>query len=418
MIDDLKVKREAAYTALQELRKKIDPEKGFSAENEAEYNRIDGVWRGLDAAIKAEFDVIERERARGEAEYMARQAENERGKQGAGTQQKDVTDTAEYREAFWRYQASGYAALKPEQRQLLKGVVEQRGTSTQVTTTQALGGYLVPTTFSNMIVDYMKYFGPMLDVCETLVTDSGNPILIPTVDDTATLANQQTTEGGALTVQDLTFGQMSVAAYTYAVIVKASEQELQDEYIGLEGLIARKIAERIGRKLNNVLTLGDNSNKPNGIITATGVGRTTASATAFVVNDLIDLQHSVDVAYRNNPKCAWQMHDLIAAAVRKLSIGTGDARWLWEPDLKQAGPDRLLGKPVHINNDMASALTSGQEIMLFGDHSQYLIRRVRNFVSKRLDERYADELAVGFVVATRVDGEVLNANGLKKLKLA
>ena len=167
-----------------------------------------------------------------------------------------------------------------------------------------------------------------------------------------------------------------------------------------------------------MLTLGDASSKPQGIVTGASLGKTAASATAFTVNELVDLLHSVNAAYRRDPSCAWQFNDATAGTIRKLAIGSGDARGLWEPDLKLDRPDRLLGFPIYINNDMASALTTGQKLVLFGAHSRYLIRKVRNFVSKRLDERYADELAVGFVTGTRLDGKVLDSAALKYLQLA
>lgn len=405
---DLLAKRETVYRNMQTLRGKADDKGNMPADYEAQWAAMDADWRGLTTQIEHERTLEQRAK-----EMVMNEAER---REGSGKKEGTLT----YDRAFWDYLAYGFNDLSQEARNILRAgtVAEKRGTSTQITTTTTLGGYLIPQGFLAEVVKTMAYFGPMLEICRTLNTDSGNTIKIPSVDDTGTSANIQTTEGAALTVQDITFGQLSIGAYTYASLVKVSEQELQDEAIGISTLIAMLVGERIGRKANTDLTVGDGSSKPTGLITAASVGKTAASATAFTMNELIDLVHSVNAAYRRDPSCSWQMHDSVAAAVRKLAIGSGDARGLWETDTKVDRPDRLLGHPIYINNDMDSALTTGKKLFVFGAHSRYLVRRLNNFVSKRLDERYADELNVGFVTATRLDGKLLDTAALKVLQLA
>ena len=89
-------------------------------------------------------------------------------------------------------------------------------------------------------------------------------------------------------------------------------------------------------------------------------------------DEIIDLKHSVDPAYRLSPSCAFMMHDSTMATVRKLK--DSQSRYLWELSTIAGEPDRLDGFPVIVNNDMASALTTGQKLVLFGDFRAYHIQ--------------------------------------------
>ena len=53
-------------------------------------------------------------------------------------------------------------------------------------------------------------------------------------------------------------------------------------------------------------------------MTNAGAGITAASATAITSDELIDLIHAVDPAYRNSPNTAMMMNDSTLKAVRKL----------------------------------------------------------------------------------------------------
>lgn len=387
----------------------------FTADDEARFAKVNADYE----AVEKQLQVVERSRAIQQELQDAEQARRDREKRG-----ESVDLSREYREVWYKMLSVGENGLSEQERNVLrtaKFTREIRGTATQITTTNSLGGFLVPIELMNEIERMMKYYGGMMQACRIIQTPGGGTLNGPTVDDTATSANQQTTEGTGITVQDLTFGNTAWSAYTYATILKHSWQLDTDSQLFNEALITEIAAERLGRKANTELTTGNGSAKPVGITDATGgstLGKTAASTTAFTAAEIIDLQHSVDPEYRNNPGSAFMMHDLVAAAIRKLQIGTGDARYLWEPSLQLGQPDRLYGKPVFINNDLSSTFTTGQKLIYFGDWSKYIIRQVGGIYAKRLDERYADELNVGHVFATRLDGKLWNRSAVKHLVLA
>jgi HK97 family phage major capsid protein len=178
---------------------------------------------------------------------------------------------------------------------------------------------------------------------------------------------------------------------------------LQDSAIDLESFIGGALGERIARIFNTHATTGDNSSKPQGI-SASGAGKTAAAVDAITFAELLDLQHSLDPAYRANAK--FMMHDSTFKLVRKLVDDQN--RPIFMNDLSATSPGTLFGVPVVINQDVATVAASAKAIY-YGDFSKYIIRDVQDFTLLRLEERYADYHQVGFVGFSRHDGRILDA---------
>ena len=131
--------------------------------------------------------------------------------------------------------------------------------------------------------------------------------------------------------QDMTFGVMTLDAYKYtSKIVRVSVELLQDSAFNLGAELGSLLGERLGRIQNTHATTGTGSSQPNGVVTASALGKTAASATAITTDEIIDLFHSVDRAYRGNS--SFMAADSTVAAIRKLK--DGDSQYLWQPGLQ------------------------------------------------------------------------------------
>jgi HK97 family phage major capsid protein len=289
-----------------------------------------------------------------------------------------------------------------------------QGEARAQSTSGSAGGYTVPAGFLNQLEASLLAFGGMREVATVLRTAEGNSLPIPTVSDHANVG-AILSENSQVAEQDVTFGQITLGAYKYSSkLIRVSAELLQDSAIDLESFIGGALGERIARILNTHFTTGDNSSKPQGI-TASGAGVTAASATAITYGELVELQHSVDPAYRGNAK--FMMHDSTFKAIRKLLDSQN--RPIFQPDISASSPGTLLGSPVVINQDCATIAASAKAVF-FGDFSKYLIRDVQDFTLLRLEERYADYHQVGFVGFSRHDGRILDAgtDPIKHLVLA
>ena len=234
----------------------------------------------------------------------------------------------------------------------------------------------------------------------------------PLNDDTANVGSILA-ENASMAVSDTPFSQVELDSYMYTSgIVKVPIQLLQDNIVGLESYLNRVIPKRIGRAVNTHTTVGTGSSQPNGVVTASTLGATAAGASAIVRDDLLDLQHGVDIDYRFNGR--YMFHDSTLLALKKLAVGSADDRPLWVPSTRDGAPSTIEGYAYTVNNDMP-AIGTGNKSVLFGDFSEYHIRQVRGMAVVRFDEKYMDALQIGFAFYQRFDGELLDTNAVKHL---
>lgn len=280
------------------------------------------------------------------------------------------------------------------------------------------GGYTVPVGFSQALERALLAFGGVRQVAQTVRTSTGNDLHWPTSNDT--------TNKGAILAEATTFS-TSVDAVFAEIIFKAfkysskpmivSNELLQDSFFDLPAMIGEMLGERIGRIQNDHFTTGAGTTLPKGLTVAGSAGTAAAATNTFTADEVITLQHNVDPAYR--PQSSWMFHDTILAFLRKLKESTTNA-YIWQPGMQNGVPDMLLGHRYTINQSMASALTTGQKLILFGDMSKYVIRDAAEVRLVRLDELFAQTDQVGFVAFMRTDGNLLNAgtNPVKWMALA
>jgi len=290
------------------------------------------------------------------------------------------------------------------------------------TTTAAAGGYTVPQELANIMVKSMLAWGPMYDpgVTTEIVTSGGGKITMPTVDDTTTAVVKHT-EGTTLTDDggsDVTFGQKELDAYAFNTEWLRVSKELADDSIfAMETILGNLLGERLGRRANLELTTGDGTGDPNGIVTASAQGEVAAATNAITADEIIDLLHSVDPAYRMGPRVRFMFNDSTLAAIRKLKDGQGN--YLWQMGNVQAGvPGTLLGYNYSINQAMAG-LGSGvsSRVMVFGDFSKYYVRKVGSPLIGAIQDK---DFWPGFGIAgyIRFDGELADTAAVKHLALA
>jgi HK97 family phage major capsid protein len=313
--------------------------------------------------------------------------------------------------AFSGFLRNGIDGLDPDDRAIM---AKKFLNAAQSTTTGSSGGYLVPQGFSDLLEQAMKWYGGIIGTVGTFDTETGAPLPWPTVNDTTNMGRiiGQNTQ---LTNTALTFSQVEFGSYIFSsdsVLVPLAM--MQDSYFDLDAFIAQALGVRLGRIVNNKMTVGAGTTEPLGVVTAAvaaglSVTAATGGSTTVSYNNLVDLEHAVDPAYRPNGK--WTFHDSTLKALKKLVDSAN--RPLWQPALtasfgKGAEP-MILDHPYVINNDMPVMAPNATSI-LFGDLTKYKMRRVAGGTTvMRLVERYADYLQVGFQAFLRADGNLLDA---------
>lgn len=417
----------------------------LSAEETEKYNRIDEQVDAYTKRIEREDRQLQRE---GELARVAqRQEESDEitRKTGAGVRYFDprhqpVGNQAEELERRFAYAIQGWLrAGKPSEprlkleeehfeaaryfninllareiclpiaRDYRKVLAEYRAMSLTV----ASGGYTVPQGFVNALEIALLAHGGVRAVASSVRTSTGNDLPWPTMNDTSNkgeIIGEGITFGTSI---DPSFANVILKAFKYSSKpIVASTEILQDSAFDLAATIGEALGTRIARIQNDHFTTGAGTTLPKGLTVAGVVGKAAASMTAFTSDEVIDLIHSVDPAYR--PQGSFMFHDTTLAAIRKLKESTTNA-YIWQPGLQNGVPDRLLGYSYQINQSMSSAFTTGQKLILFGDMSKYKIRDVAEVRLVRLDELFAQTDQVGFVAFMRTDGNLIDA-GTRPIK--
>ena len=380
--------------------------------------------------IMAEFDALEakikREEQMKAIEDRMQEPDPRRPSARAEGRGVDQGEEIDYRTAFHAYlRAQGnIGAMDPEARAVLEtGYSAVPKEERAQTTTNAAGGFSIPETMMERIIESMAAWGPMYEGGPFTVmnTSGGNPMPFPTVDDTASTAGPHT-EGATLTDdggKDVTFGQKQLEAYAFNTEwLRVAKELADDSFANMETLVGGLLGKRLARLANAKLTTGSGSTDVHGIVTASGEGKVAASSSAITFDEILEFEHSVDPAYRAGPSVGYMMHDQTSLAVRKLK--DGDGNYLWQSGNVRAGiPETLNGRPMWINQDMAK-LTDGVDsrVMLFGDMSSYFVRKVGG--APLIGAIQDKDFWPGFGIAgyIRFDGELSDAAAVKHLALA
>lgn len=440
-IQDLYDKRQQTVVTMRDLGKAVESGT-YTAEQNERFNKLDGELKDIDNQIVAlkRLKELDTEKVLQEGKEQQRSDDKQiqykeaspgeqrkiwekvsvRGYKEVSEEERAIYNQAEREtDTFTKFFRHGLDSLTQEERSILHKLQfsEKRAQSTTTTA----GGYTIPQGFSYEIDKQLQTISELLNWARIMRTDTGNDIPWPTNNDTSNTGELLAENGDASSSSaDLVFGQVTLKAYKFSSkLIKSSSELIQDNAVNLPEFIAEAFAERVGKIENSYYTTGTGSSQPLGYTDGTagfvqGFGSTVSNS--FNADDLIDLMHSVDAAYRNSPKAAWAFNDLILAQIKKMSNSSTDDRPLWLPSIRDGAPDTLYGKPYFINNAMASAVADQAKVIYFGDWRRLVIRRVNNFTIKRMDERYGEFDQVAWVGFSRSDSKILNRNAVKYLK--
>ena len=377
----------------------------WSAESQAAYDaalaEIDDCKAQIDRLEKTLNLLAEDDQTNAIADAAAHRASR------AGTTNAHASKV---RNLFASWMRNGDRAISAEDWQLIR--------NTMSTTTGSEGGYTVATEVAQVVADALKSLGGMRSVATVIQTAMGNTINYPNSDGT-TEEGEIVAQNAAASDADINFGVTPIDVYKYSSkVVTVPVELLQDAAVDIEAFVNTRCVARVGRITNKHFTVGTGTSQPKGIVTAATAGKvgTTGQTATVIVDDLIDLEHSVDYAYREGGRCRWMMHDQTYKVVKKLKDTTG--RPIFIPGYDGLGgraPDTLLGYPITINNHMPTMAANAKSI-LFGDFTNYIIRDVLGATEyqRYTDSAYAKKGQVGFNLWARSGGGYTDVGGAVK----
>lgn len=419
---ELMEKRQAAMDKLTDLRNKMQTEKRdlLTPEERTSWDAANTDFDNADQAIadqKRMDEVNKRMEAYkgatlpGREDMDGRDSRNDKPTaeqralsfQGWANFQMTGECTEEQRSAM---QACGMSPHKKELRWRLnhrqpRNEAELRAMSTTATE----GGDTIPEGFVSELERNMLFFGGILGNIDVIRTNTGADLPQAGFDDTGNKAVPIAEAGSAADGTDPDTSVVTWGAHKYTTkVIKVNQELLEDSAFNMAAILAEAFGERIGRAINYDGTRATAADRISGILDEAALGVTMASATAITLDEILDLIHTVDPAYRTGSSL--MLADSTIKLLRKLKDSNN--QYLWQPSVQAGTPSTLHNYPVIVNNDMPAA-TAGLKALCFGNLSRYRLRMVNDMRMYRLTERYRETDQDGFVAFVRMDGHIRNA---------
>jgi len=284
------------------------------------------------------------------------------------------------------------ANLSPELRDLTSG----GGTSV---------GYWVPQGFYPNLIEAQKAYGQIISLINVQRVSDGAPAKIGLVDDTQ---NGLTVLGETVVVPEAdpaTSGKIITPDMLVGGAVKVSIQALQDSYFSVDDFLTTAFGTRYYRGLSNLVTNGSSTGNIQSILAGAHNAITTASPTGTSYTELSQLFASLDPAYLGNS--TFVMNSTTRGYLLGVVDTLGRPIFLQSPSSPGAF-DTLFGRPVTLNQSMPN-IGAGNVAVQFGDFKAgYLLRQVGDLAVIRLDQRWMDQLEIGFISYVRAGGASLD----------
>jgi HK97 family phage major capsid protein len=276
------------------------------------------------------------------------------------------------------------------------------------------GGFTVPTTFRNKIVERLKAYGGLANVVENYTTGDGSPVRWVTIDDTSNVGEIVAENQAPVSGADLVFGEATLGAYKYMSVgagglpLRLSVELVQDSAFDIEGKVSTWLGRRMMRQLAVDIVSGSGAGEPLGIIT--GKVGIPSTAGTIVYKDLVHYIHSIDPDYRDGAR--WAFNDASLEMLRGIVDANG------RPILTDAnagiegspGGMRLLGYPVTIDQAFPNfAANTTTNWGVFGQLDEaYVLRRVKDLVVVVDPYTRALNGQIQYTAWMRADGTVQN----------
>lgn len=305
--------------------------------------------------------------------------------------------------------------LKSFENLLIKGTFQMKGTEEAKylrVADNGQGGYLAPAEYANEIIKKITEVSPVRSVARVINISSKEYIFQKR---NGLVSGAWTGEGQLVIQSNSTYGQETIKAEKLAVYTDISFELLNDSVYNMRNEITNDIAEDMAKMEGAAFISGNGVNKPQGLLSASGVGETNSgSASALTGDSLYAIQGEIPTGYN----LTWMFNrKTLHAHIRTLKDTYG--QYLFVPSLGLRDvPNTVAGIPYVLANDMPD-VGAGTFPIILGDYRKcYYI--VDNVNLELIEDPYT-QATIGkrrFIVYKRTGGQVVLTEGLRKLKIS
>lgn len=262
-------------------------------------------------------------------------------------------------------------------------------------------GAVIPTTIANRILDTVKQIAPLYNLA-TKFNVKGK-LDFPVVTKAITTAYSE--EFTALASSTVGFEKRTLDGFLVGALSKVSVSLINNSQFDIVSYVVNKVAESIALFLEKEIINGAGTNKMTGILTETKLVKTVDTKDDVPTADEF-IATQVEVPQQYQAGAMWLVSNKTLLAMRQMKDTNG--RYFLQNDLTNGFGYTFLGKPVMVSDQMTNTN------VVYGDFSGYFVNVHEGSSIKVLNEKYADEHAVGVVAWLEVDGKVMEEGKLVK----
>lgn len=290
-------------------------------------------------------------------------------------------------------------------------------------------GVTVRADWADRIYSLIRESSPMRSVASITPTDSNETEVLVDRGEASSDWIAETGTRAATAIDFMT--RHKIANAEHYALPSVTQQMLEDSKFDVEVWVQAKVGKRFARQEAAAFINGDGVGKPRGVLNYGTVkeasftwgadpalyaigAQYTGTDGGFAVDGtgadaLYDLVDSLKAEYQ--PGASWMMTRAFQNKVRKLKDASGS--YLFTPSLQEGVPNRLLGYPIRLAEDMP-ALAADVVGALFGDFKQAYNITDRTGLAV-LRDPYSTPGYVRWYVRRRVGGALTNPEAVKAL---
>ncbi len=268
------------------------------------------------------------------------------------------------------------------------------------------GGYLVPEDFYAQIIAKRNEISVPRRAGARVIQTSRDKINVPVEGTQASFGFSN--EESAYTASTLEFSQAGISIYKATLVVKVSEELLEDNAANLESWLSAYVGDRAGVHENTYAIGGNGTTQPQGILVGGTAALTLDDTNTIAAAEIPELFYKLKEQYM--PNASWCMQQATMGHLMGLS---GNQFQLFTPPAGPGNAWNLWGKPVFPASAMGSYATTANKALVIGDWSYYGLAERAGLSVQRNPFLYSATGQVGFFFKYRWGGVVLQAEAFQ-----
>lgn len=320
---------------------------------------------------------------------------------------QELTLTEEEKEEKKKEESIEEAEKRAFEDYIRSGRIEERADA--VNMTKGDNGAVIPKTIANKIIDKIINICPIFEL-STRYNVKGT-LDIPYYDETSgTIKMDYADEFTEATSNSGKMKSISLTGYLARGLTLISKSLINNSQFDIVTFVINKMA-LAGKLFIERELLHGTVNKIDGL-NGVKLNVVSSASTAITADELIDLQEEIPDAYI--PNSIWIMAKTTRKAIRKLK--DNDGNYILNKDATARWGYTLLGNDVYVSDAM-DGMEAGKVVIYFGDMTGLAVKISEELNIQVLNEKYAEQHAVGVLQFVELDSKVEDGQKIAKLTM-